>query len=291
MRGREAQREREKARRLSDEIDRVLADTRQQARGEPLLETARRLGQIVDHLPPVPEELERRVRAIVLSPADVRPRQRLGRSAWLTCVPRRLHPAVWGALSATLVFLVVWFSAPSGQEVWAEMVHALLGQTRVELTPTIVGETRSVREPLRDLVAAELLIGRAPSLPRTLPDGYVLQEIAAVSYPDLPSWISQPFFIELCYGIEDGPSGLCLRQYRLLFRQVGGISGVQVAGDAVVEFEQVEIAGATGSLLTLSRDTPVETYTVLWERDGLLLELKSDSLSKEELLQVARSVR
>jgi hypothetical protein len=33
------------------------------------------------------------------------------------------------------------------------------------------------------------------------------------------------------------------------------------------------------------------THTLVWERDGLLLELKTDRLSEQELLEVARSVR
>jgi hypothetical protein len=82
-----------------------------------------------------------------------------------------------------------------------------------------------------------------------------------------------------------------------LFREFGGISGVQVASDAVKDMEQVDIKGATGMLLTLdSRSEPSSraahpTYTVLWERDGLLLELETDTLSQERLIEIARSVR
>jgi hypothetical protein len=174
------------------------------------------------------------------------------------------------------------------------MKEALLGQTRLELTPEIGQETPSVRTPLRDLVAVELLMGRAPSLPTVLPEGADLLEIAAVSYPDLPPWISQPLYVELCYGTQPGASDLCLREYRLLLRQGGQITGVQVAGDAVAEFEPVDVGGVSGTLLTWSGRgdrAGVEGHTVLWERDGLLLELESDSLSVEELLAVAGSVR
>jgi hypothetical protein len=184
--------------------------------------------------------------------------------------------------------------APQGQQVVAGMVQTLLGQTRVELTPEIEGASFSIREPLRDLVAAELLMGRAPAVPRTLPAGYQLQEVAAVSYPELPDWISQPLYIELCYGIEAEDPGLLLREYRLHLRDGGALSGVQVAGGAVVDLEQVDVAGTTATLLLLeSEDEPEDGlhYTVLWERDGMLLELGSDRLLKEELLGVARSVR
>jgi hypothetical protein len=278
-------REREAARKLGDEIDRALIDAGQRegdSSPSPLADeaqVARRLCQIGKGLPPVPTDLERRVRAIVHSPPVFRDR-----------AARTWRSAAWGALVAAVVFASVWFVAPGGQEVWAGMLNALqLGQTRVELTPTLEPPTPAIRETLDDLVAAELLIGRAPSLPRALPDGYALQEIAAVSYPELPSWISQPFYIELCYGQEGAPSGLQLRQYRLLFREYGGISRFQPASAAVTNLEQVQVAGVSGTLLTISRDR--ETYIVLWERDGLLHELATDSLPKVELLRVARSVR
>ena len=88
-----------------------------------------------------------------------------------------------------------------------------------------------------------------------------------------------------------------LRLYRLLFRQIGGISSLQYAGDAVAEIELVDVAGAEGTLLTIAGDrtfsgnVPPRAYTVLWERDGLLHELETGVLTKDELLQIARSVR
>jgi hypothetical protein len=272
---------------LSQEVDRLLTGVRPQERaalpsslvGE--VDIAQRLHQINERLSPAPVELERRVRAIVQSPS--------------MDTTRTWRSIAWGALTAVAVFLFLWIVLPGGRTVGADMMRSLLGQTMVSLTPTMdgEGETRYVRETLRDLVAAEVLIGRAPSLPRSLPEGYALQEIAAVSYPDLPSWISQPFYVELCYGVSGDPSALRLRQYRLLFRDHGGITGLQVAGDKVVEFEQVEVAGVKGTLLTILRgqESYQETYTVLWERDGLLLELETDSLSRDALLGVARSVR
>ena len=191
---------------------------------------------------------------------------------------------------ATAVFLVVWIVAPSGQQVWAGMLRALqLGQTRVELTPTIDAPTRAVREELRDLFAVELQMGRAPCVPKTLPEGYELLEIVAVSYPDLPSWISQPFFIELGYGERGASPGLRLREYRLLFREYGGITSFQPVSELVANFEVVDVSGVSGTLLTFSEGSAV--YTVIWERDGLLLELETDRLSKEELLRVAQMVR
>jgi hypothetical protein len=132
-------------------------------------------------------------------------------------------------------------------------------------------------------------MGRAPSLPKVLPEGYELIEIAAVSYPDLPAWISQPFFIELDYGPVGDSPGLCLREYRLLFREYGGISAFQPSSEAVASFEVVDVSGVSGTLLTFAGGDA--TYTVIWERDGLLLELETDKLEKAELLEIAQTVR
>jgi hypothetical protein len=300
------ERQRTQARSLSAEIDGLLAGEGtllnmdgHVGRLSEELAVASRLNELVASFPPVPADLERRVQEIVRS-----------RPVYINRSWRPAHAAALSALATALVFLIVFLAVPGmsvGRRSWAQVIDVLLGQTRVTLTPTLqVGSTLAasltpeasappVREPLRDLVAAELLIGRAPSLPKALPQGYVLQEIVAVSYPDLPSWISQPFYVELCYGreAEGSRSDLRLRQYRLLFREFGGISGVQVASGAVKDIEQVDVKGATGMLLTL--DSPDRAfrpaYTVLWERDGLLLELETDGLSQENLLDIARSVR
>jgi hypothetical protein len=62
----------------------------------------------------------------------------------------------------------------------------------------------------------------------------------------------------------------------------------------------VDISGAKGMLLTLSpgdgdrsgsHPAAQPTYTLLWERDGLLHELETDGLSRDALLETARSVR
>ena len=278
--------ERAAAQRLSAEIDRLLNGNTIQAESDEL-GMARRLQDQNDHLPPVPAALERRVADIVEQGAQaIRPRH--------TGAPRReavqlWRSAVWGAVSTAIILLCLWMVVPSGQQVGAQVWRVLLGQTEVELTPTLQTPTRAERETLRDLVAAELAMGRAPSLPKTMPEGYALQEIVAVTYPDLPSWISQPFYVEFGYGLEGEAPGLWLREYRLLFRDYGGISAVEVATESMSQRQEVDIAGVPGALLRF--DDTRDTMTVIWERDGLLLELETDCLDQEDLLAVARSTR
>ena len=282
-------RERRTARQLGIEIDRAGAEAAAGTGGEPAsavapeLAVARRLHAWSERLPPVPETLRQRVAAAVRT---------AGRTE--TCAPVRYawRSAALGALAATVVLVLLWGTLPGGQQVLAQALRVLLGQTEVQLTAPVATpelQARAVREPLRDLLAVELTMGRAPSLPRSLPAGYALRDMAAVSYPDLPSWISQPLYVELAYGPEDRAPGLWLREYRLLFREYGGIKGIAASSEAVSGLEEVDVSGASGALLTFSG---VEaTYALVWERDGLLLELETDCLAREDLLLVARSVR
>jgi len=191
-------REKQAARRLSDDIEQALAGQVVQPADGALLDTALWLAKLGQALPAVPEDLRRRVRAIVRLPAEQQPGQTVATPRWAGGRHWRLRTAVWAVAGLVVMLLVASVFVPGGQRAWASMARSLLGQTRVELTPKVGSETRSVREPLRDLVAAELLIGRALSVPKSLPQGYVLQEITAVSFPDLPAWISQPLFVELC---------------------------------------------------------------------------------------------
>jgi hypothetical protein len=244
---------------------------------------------MVGRLPPVPAQLEQRVSALVQA------RPLVERHSARAVLRRRWQPALWSALATAAVLIALWVVLPTASPgVWAHVRAVLLGQARVEVTPTLaVGAAEPVREPLRDLLAAELLIGRAPSLPKTLPEGYSLQEVAAISYPDLPAWVSQPLCVELCYGDGSEPCALRLRQYRLLFRDLGGISGVKVASDAVRDVEQVDLNGATGMRFALDpeRDQGPPMQTIVWERDGLLLELESEQITADQLLEIARSTR
>lgn len=284
-------RERRAAEELSREIDRLYATPLLEQGEAPVAErpdllAAGRLQRLSRALPPVPPALRQRVRGMVEARQASACDQELdgGQVRWF-----RWRSVACGALAATAVLLAVFLALPPGQHVLAQAMHILLGQTEVALTPTLEAPTRATREPLDSLLAVELAMGRAPSLPRALPEGYVLREMTAVSYPELPEWISQPFYVELAYGLEEGALGLWLREYRLLFREYGEIKGIAAASESVSYMEEVDVSGVPGAMLTFSQDERL--HTVVWERDGLLLELKTDCLSKEELLQVAQSVR
>ncbi|MBN1934365.1 MAG: hypothetical protein JW934_06855 [Anaerolineae bacterium] len=244
---------------------------------------AQRLAQINRLMPAVPAALRHRIDEIVLFGPQPHP------VALYPTVISRLRPALWGALVTALTLVLLWTITPAGRGAWARVLISLkLRQTTIEITPAAGAEpTRAVREPLRDLLAVELTMGRAPSLPKSLPESYALREMAAVSFPDLPAWISQPFYVELCYGTDQAPKAICLREYRLLFREEGGILSYRQLGDSTIE--PVGVAGVDGVLVTTYGDVP--SHSIVWERDGLLLELHSEILDKETLLEIAQTVR
>jgi hypothetical protein len=95
--------------------------------------------------------------------------------------------------------------------------------------------------------------------------------------------------VELAYGKPGEAPELRLREYRLLFRDYGGITSIQPASDLVASFEAVDVAGAPGTLLTFTSGEA--KHTVIWERDGLLLELETDRVTPDQLLEIARTVR
>ena len=68
-----------------------------------------------------------------------------------------------------------------------------------------------------------------------------------------------------------------------------GIKGLAASSAAVTALEEVDVSGASGALLTFSGIEA--TGALVWERDGLLLELETDCLPQADLLIVARSVR
>lgn len=266
------------ARAFGAQVDRLLAGEPMPTEGCAELDVARRLAQMHAMLPPVPAALRGRI------DQAMRARLRPCPSGWASW-----RPALWGALVTALALLLLWTFTPAGQVAWARVLVSLrLRQTTVEITPAASGEPmRAVREPLRDLLAVELAMGRAPALPRSLPEGYALREMTAVSFPDLPVWISQPLYVELAYGPEQSPKSLLLREYRLRFREQGGLLSYKQLGDATVE--AVEVAGVEGALITRYGNTP--SCSIVWERDGLLLELYSEILNKETMLEIAQAIR
>ena len=185
--------------------------------------------------------------------------------------------------------LLALLISPAGQTAVASFLAVFdLGRTEVEVsqvgTPTVTSGAAAVRETM-SLTEAELHFPFAIPRPNDLPAGYRLQEVNGYSYPDLPAWVPQPFFVELEYG--DGGGATCtLRVYPIMLGQEGNVSGLKLAATSIGEVEDVMVGGQPGVLLRLEGDW----QEVVWEQGELILSLSAGDLTRDELLQVAGSV-
>ncbi|MBC7249386.1 MAG: hypothetical protein H5T62_03810 [Anaerolineae bacterium] len=285
--------ERLAAERLSTEIDRLLQGEEAVGIEEELRATVERLAGLHRLLEPPDAALRRRVWA------RVQRAQSIGRG-WR----RRPMTRAWAAVALALVLLAVVIGvSPPGRQAIAEVMGVFqLGRIEVRVTPRATvqpGVEHQVtrEEVLPDLAAAEELVGYELLTPASLPEGYDLYAVRAVYYDDLPAWVPQPFYIDLDYrppGGDAHPYYLRLREYRLSFGGPGdGISALRFAAGEVSLADDVDLDGRRGVLLHLpgAAFPPEEVLLeVVWEQDGVVLELMSQELSAEELVAVARSV-
>ncbi|MDY7041719.1 MAG: hypothetical protein SVX38_12730, partial [Chloroflexota bacterium] len=217
---------------------------------------------------------------------------------------RRAWPRAWTTVALTLVLAVAVIGAsPRGRQAIAEVMGIFrLGGVEVRVTPRSTAQPTlehqvTRQESLPDLAAAEELVGYKLLTPAALPDGYELRTIKAVYYDELPPWIPQPFYIDLDYGAptdDAHPYYLRLREYRVSFGGQGeGISALSFATGDVSLAQDVDLDGRDAVLLHMpgAAFPPAEMLLeVVWEQDGIVVELMSQELSAEELVAVARSV-
>ena len=286
--------ERLAAEKLSTEIDRLLRGEEVVGIEGELRATVERLVALNRLLEPPDAALRQRVWA------RVQRAQSIGRG-WR----RRPWSRAWAAVALTLALVITAIGvSPPGRQAIAEVMGVFhLGRVEVRVTPRAAvqpGVEHQVtrEEVLADLTAAEKLVGYELLSPVSLPAGYELRAVKAVYYDDLPPWIPQPFYIDLDYrppGGDAHPYYLRLREYRISFGGPGeGISALRFAAGEVSMAEDVDLDGRRAVLLHLSGAAfpPEEVLLeVVWEQDGVVLELMSQELSAEGLVAVARSVR
>lgn len=283
--------ERKRAAQISAAVDQLLRDPDQVPGGwdqaeAGVMATAQRLARLPALLGPVEPVLEQQVMRQVRSrsmPARRVPRAGLG----------------WAAAGLLTVLLVVLLT-PLGQTAVASFMAVFnLGRTEVSIAPvhtpsaqppTALAGTRAVQESLT-LAEAQGQVSYAIPQPDYLPSGYRLEEVKGYTYPDLPAWIPQPFFLELVYGDGLG-NDLILRVYSISLGDEGNIASLDLQATAIQDAKDVDVNGQPGVLLRLGTDRAgVVWQEVVWEQDELIVALSSAHLAQEELLRVARSVQ
>lgn len=252
-----------------------------------LLPAARQLARLPALLGAVDPCLEQRVIA------QVRVAGRLARRS-----PR--FRLAWAVAGMAVVLLVAMLLTPMGQTSLASFMAVFkLGRTEVRITPvdttstplaTVAAQSKAVRQSLT-LAEAQAQVSFTIPQPAYVPPGYSLREVASYSYPDLPAWVPQPFFVELVYGDGQGHE-LALRVYPIALGDRASISGLNLEATPIQDVQDVKVNGQPGVLLKVGPDGSKEVWQeVVWEQGTLILALSATHLTEEELLRIAASVR
>jgi hypothetical protein len=251
-----------------------------------LLDTARQLARLPDLLGPV----EPRFQEQVLRAAKAqRPRPEKSR-------PFRL---AWVAAGLAVILLVAVALTPLGQTAVASFLAVFnLGSTEVRIesagTPsplpaTAVAAESAIRESLT-LEQAQEQIAFALPQPAYLPSAYQLAAVYSYTYPDLPAWVPQPFFLEFVYT-DARQNELILRIYPIMLGEQATIAGLDLKATSIQRVENIEVSDQPAVLLQLGNDRAgIAWREVVWEHDDLILALSALHLSEADLLRVARSV-
>lgn len=251
-----------------------------------LLEMARQLARLPDLLGPVEPQLEERVLRTIR-------RERRARA-------RRPFQLAWAAAGLAAILLVVVALTPLGQTAVASFLAVFnLGTTEVRIesvsTPSLLPATAvtaetAIRQSL-SLEQAQAQVAFPLPQPAYLPAAYQLRGVHSYTYPDLPAWVPQPFFLEFVYA-EPGGDQLILRVYPIVLGEQASISGLDLQATSIQAAEDVQINGQPAVLFQLGSERAASAWReVVWEHDDLILALSSVHLSEADLLQVAGSVR
>ena len=250
-----------------------------------LLDTAQQLARLPSLLGPVEPMLEQRVMRQVRNAAvPERRRFRLG----------------WAAAGLAAILLALAFLTPQGQTAVASFMAVFdLGRTEVRITPVntpatllggTAGEGSTVQEHLT-LAEAQALVPFTIPQPADLPSGYSLSQVNSHTYPDLPAWIPQPFFVELVYSDSAGGQAT-LRVYPIMLGDQASISGLNLEASPIQGVQDVDVNGQAGVLLQLgTQEYQTAWQEIVWEQDDLILALYGANLTEANLLRIARSVQ
>jgi hypothetical protein len=253
---------------------------------EGLLSTARQLARLPVLLGPVDPSLEQRIMRQVRNadgPPRPIPRSRLG----------------WAVAALASALLIVMLFTPAGQTAVASFMAVFnLGRTEVHITPvytanvpgaTAVAQSTALQQAMT-LEEAQTKVGFTIPQPGYLPTGYRLREVISHTYPDLPAWLPQPFFVELVY--EDSQAHeLSLRVYPIMLGNKASIAGMNLQATPIQDVLDVDVNGQPGVLLRLGTDRSGPGWQeVVWEQGDLILALSASELTEADLLRIARSI-
>jgi hypothetical protein len=140
---------------------------------------------------------------------------------------------------------------------------------------------------------AQAIVDYEVLTPAVLPSGYVLRDVIAVTYEDMPVWIPQPFYLELEYRGDGSPElhHLTLREFGLAVREgeyMRRIRQVDFASQDVSQAQDVLVGDMPGVLLTMPTAPGVPPLKrLIWQQGEVVVEMLSQTLEDAELLAAA----
>jgi len=285
--------ERGRAARVSAAVDRLIRDPEAQPEhfdpaDADVMAMARQLARLPELLGPVEPALEQQVIC------QVQAAGRASRLAGKRGLIRRRR-AAWAAAGLLVVALVALLVTPFGETALASFMAVFhLGQTDVSVapiyTPSAVAGSTAIPSKLTLKEAEELVSFPIPQ-PTYLPPGYRLSDVKSYTYPNLPAWVPQPFYVELVYASGTGDE-LVLGVYSILLGDRASISRLDLQATPIEAVQDVDVNGQPGVLLRLGYGQAGAAWQeVVWEHADLILALSSTHLTENDLLRVARSVR
>lgn len=174
---------------------------------------------------------------------------------------------------------------------------ARIGLGRVDLVlapePTPRSALVASSKGFASLGEAEQAAGFHVLAPGYLPAGYDLTTVQSVSYESLPVWM-RPLYVESTYRPEHTKPEqvyVVLRQFNA--RQAGGvqIGEIEYQSQDIRSTRALTLAQGAPAVLLQFRHPDPSLRELIWERDGMTLELWSATLSEDELIHIAESLR
>lgn len=250
-----------------------------------LIAAAAPLIALCGSLPPPEPGFEQRVWR------QVRTVQQPARGGWLDALTGRRTRWLAPLAAALLLVLLVLPGPRSALSKWVGSIR--LGSVDVVVAPELPQRpalTDQIQQ-FASLEDARQSTGMALAAPASLPDGFALAGVQAVSLEELPAWL-RPLFVESRYQRAGGPAGdyLLLRQYNASRSDQGGLGEVEYQSDDVGAVRQLTLDDGTPAVLLVLGQDDAPLHELIWQRDGVTFELWGNGLSVEALLETAGSV-
>lgn len=270
------------AERLSQEIDELLEGRAVDATN-PRLAVAARLIRLPALLPSVDTALWRRVlgpRPDVATPSP----ERAGRPS-----VRALSLA---AVALAAIFALV-LTAP-GQIALARLAAMFqLDSVQVGINtpsdaPSGVRELAAARieRPLASLELAQAVAPVDILALDSVSTEWSLTDITAVYYPDLPADV--PLNVVLTYELRAGGT-LDIVEYFVRLGDNLTVDALTREDDVSTSARQIPLNGRTAVLI--ESGAPTHLYTLMWQQDGLLIELDAQDVTLQDLTLLAQSLQ